>query len=236
MADKKKSTKKKSSKKKSTSLGTDLLIGKGGGKSQEVFIPRPGFQLLPEGDYLVEVVNCEWDVTQNQNKCLRWKLKVLDGEHEGATLLHTTTLTEKAMWKFTEFLVALGIELEYDSGNTITPDEYIGLECGVSVIVDTYKKKERNKIDSSWPLDTDNDDDEEEEDILAKPKKKRKKKKAAPVVEEDDEEDEEEEEDEDEESDEEEEEDEEEDESEDDDEDEEEDDEDDGVDVDEDDI
>jgi hypothetical protein len=71
---------------------------------------RQGSVHLPEGDYLVEVANCEMLAKKDDEsrKYLNWALRVVLPEaYRGKTVYYRTSLVKESLWNLRKFLVDL---------------------------------------------------------------------------------------------------------------------------------
>lgn len=71
---------------------------------------RQGSVHLPEGDYLMEVVNCEMlsKKDDESRKYLNWALRVVLPEtYKGKTVYYRTSLVRESLWNLRKFLVDL---------------------------------------------------------------------------------------------------------------------------------
>jgi len=76
---------------------------------------QSGFQVLPEGDYLLAVKEGSKLGTSNQgNPKIGWVCEVLDGEFEGSRAYFETSLVPDALWKVKQLVEALGISFDED--------------------------------------------------------------------------------------------------------------------------
>lgn len=98
------------------------------------------FSPIPEGRYLVEIESAEEDVTQKGDDRLNLRLRVVQGEHEGAVIFDKFHFTARALPRLKLLLATLGI----DTGGQvdITPQLLEGRRCVVDVVVDTYVKSD----------------------------------------------------------------------------------------------
>lgn len=124
-------------------------------------------KILPEDDYLVKVEEVTEEVGETSGKpYLLWKLKVAEGEYEGTTLYHKTSLQPHALFNLKGTLIALGVSVP-NSVLNLDLDKMEGLEMGVSVEKGTYDGKPKNEIVEVFPWEaTENAEDAEDaEDV-----------------------------------------------------------------------
>lgn len=118
--------------------------------------------VLPEGDYVVEVVKIEQKEGQRA-PYLNWELKVTEGKHKGKKVWNMTSLSAASLWNLRANLEALGYEIPTGAFDLDTED-LIGLEMGVSVEHETYNNKKKAKITDVYKLEEDEDEDDEDEE------------------------------------------------------------------------
>lgn len=144
----------------------------GGGKN-----PR-----VPEGDYLVQVLDCEYRSKKDDpsKKSLRWKLKYVEGNAKaiGKVHRHTTGLSKEALWSLRGFLIDLLGEDKVPQSAVDVPIQKIvnaKPKIGVTMVDDDYDGAETSKVSATFPKAdwaalkaaaeaSDDDEDEEEDD------------------------------------------------------------------------
>jgi hypothetical protein len=121
------------------------------------------FEPLPEGQYEVIIERVEVrESNSSDNDYLNWQLKVTDdGEFEDRNLWMITSLSEKALFRLKDVLVALEVieedeelELEWADDVDITPKEgplvtnpeLDGLAAIAVVTNEMYDGRERNRV------------------------------------------------------------------------------------------
>lgn len=70
------------------------------------------FEPIPAGDYVLEIENIEERVSKAGNDMLNITFNVAEGEYEGRKIFEFYVLSEKALWKLKDLLIALGIDAE----------------------------------------------------------------------------------------------------------------------------
>lgn len=70
------------------------------------------FDPIPAGDYVVEVEKVENRTAKSGNEMLSLTFNVMEGEYEGRKIFDLYVLTEKALWKLKDLLVAVGVDTE----------------------------------------------------------------------------------------------------------------------------
>lgn len=115
--------------------------------------------LLPADDYAVKVV----DVTEEEGDeydYFNFKLGITEGDYKKSTLWHICSLSPKSLWNLRATLEALGIEVP-DSKIDVGLDELKGLEMGVTVEIEKYKGKNKNKVTDVFALEEDDGEEKE---------------------------------------------------------------------------
>ena len=70
------------------------------------------FEPIPAGDYTVEIEKVENRTAKSGNEMLSLTFNVMEGEYEGRKIFDLYVLTEKALWKLKDLLVAVGVDTE----------------------------------------------------------------------------------------------------------------------------
>ena len=106
-----------------------------------------GMKVIPEGDYLVEVVEVEQKQKPgSEYPYLSWKFKVAEGEdHAGTILYYNTSFNPNSLWNLRNLLEALGVDVP--SGPLeIDLTDLVELQVmGVSAH-DTYEGKKKSTL------------------------------------------------------------------------------------------
>ena len=94
--------------------------------------PAEGFQALPDGDYLCEVVEAELrDNKNNDGQHLYARLQVLAGDRKGASIFHRRAITEKTLPFVKADARAFGLE---NMGIVALADHWAGI-VGQEVVI-----------------------------------------------------------------------------------------------------
>lgn len=148
---------------------------------------------VPEGAYLMEVVEAEKTESQAGNDTISWKMKVADGPHANKLLYYNTSLLPQALWNLRGLVEALGYEIE-DGDMDLDLSSFVGDQFVGVVAHETYEGKKRPRIVDMFGVDTEEGKevletgDEETEGEEEKPAAKKRGKKPAPEPEEEEEE------------------------------------------------
>lgn len=160
-----------------------------------------------EGEHLVRVKKMDMGQVQGSgDDALKAVFEVIQGSDKGCQVFETFSLSEKALWKLKQFLMAIGMKA--DGKLNLDLDKLEGKVCVIDVIHDEYNGTKRAKISSylkpTEESDEDDEDEEEEDDedeeeepvkkpAKKAPPKKSNKKQPEPVDDDEDDEDDEEE-------------------------------------------
>lgn len=139
--------------------GVDKEIRKGGG----------GGKHIPEGDYLVKIVDAELRTSEKKgSRYISWKFQVVDGEHKGTTLFGTTSLKPEALWSLRNLIHAATGKNVAGKAVNFDPSNLFGKIVGATVEDNEYEKNGKTKITSQvstcFPKDEYNKSDDEDED------------------------------------------------------------------------
>lgn len=124
------------------------------------------------GDYKVKIAKAEFGESQAGNPMITLTYQLLDGPKKGKTIKDRFALTEKAMWKLYNMLVALGKKVPKKKVN-LKPAEWVGEELVVTLEDDEYDGKMYSSVadyinvedyDPDTADDEDEDEDEDEEE------------------------------------------------------------------------
>ena len=120
--------------------------------------------VVAEGDYGVKVAKVEHKIAESSGKpMLVWEFDITEGGT--GKLWYNTSLQPQALFNLKNVLICLGVSVP-DGKMKLDLDEYLDMECGVTVGHEVYDGKKRARIVDIWPLDEAEykDDDEEEDD------------------------------------------------------------------------
>ena len=107
-------------------------------------------ELLPEGEYAVEVVEIE-QREGTKGPYLNWELKVVVGQFKGRKLWNVTSLAQQSLWVLRAHLAALGVATPQGKF-VLNPDALKGLKMGVKVGHKVFDGKTRAKVEDAFPL------------------------------------------------------------------------------------
>lgn len=120
------------------------------------------------GRGLATVKACTLEESSN-GSYLSWQIT----PNDGGLVYHNTSLQPQSLWALRNFLEAMGLEVP-EAEMELDLDEYIGLELGVEIEMESYQGKKRPRIIDVFPAseldgeadgnDGDEDDDDEDDD------------------------------------------------------------------------
>ena len=150
------------------------------------------FARCSEGVHTAKLIEIEETVTQAGDDMLKATFEVVSGQEKGCRVFDNFTLSDKALWKLKQFLVAAGVKA--DGKVAVDLDKLIGKVCDITVIHEEYNGVTRAKISDYQKLiklakaadmedydEIEEDDEEEVEEV--KPAKKAKPAKSKPAPE-----------------------------------------------------
>ena len=141
------------------------------------------FARCSEGVHTAKLIEIEETTTQAGDDMLKATFEVISGQDKGCRVFDNFTLSDKALWKLKQFLVAAGVKA--DGKVAVDLDKLIGKVCDITVIHEEYNGVTRAKISDYQKLikpakaadmedydEIEEDDEEEVEEV--KPVKKAK--------------------------------------------------------------
>ena len=107
--------------------------------------------LIPPGEYLVGVTAAEEKTSKNGHPQVALDLEILEGELKGRGVKDWVTVTERAMWRVKQVLVAIGYP-NADSGEVdLEATKMIGGKAVITIKHELYNDKVRLRIDHWAP-------------------------------------------------------------------------------------
>lgn len=131
---------------------------------------------VPEGAYLMEVVEAEKTESQAGNDTISWKMKVADGPHSNKLLYYNTSLLPQALWNLRGLVEALGYEIE-EGDMDLDLSSFVGDQFVGVVAHETYEGKKRPRIVDL--LHVDSEEGKEALEVEGEPEEKKPTKKPA---------------------------------------------------------
>lgn len=112
------------------------------------------FEPIPADDYVVEIEKVENRTAKSGNEMLSLTFNVMEGEYEGRKIFDLYVLTEKALWKLKDLLVAVGVDTEGMVDLDI--DDLVGEVFVANIeIQESQGYDPQNRIKQHKPLDED---------------------------------------------------------------------------------
>ena len=107
--------------------------------------------LIPPGEYLIGVTAAEEKTSKNGHPQVALDLEILEGELKGRGVKDWVTVTERAMWRVKQVLVAIGYP-NADSGEVdLQAPKMIGGKAIITVKHELWDDKVRLRIDHWKP-------------------------------------------------------------------------------------
>jgi hypothetical protein len=107
--------------------------------------------LIPPGDYLVGITAAEEKTSKNGHPQVALDLEILEGELKGRGVKDWVTVTERAMWRVKQVLMAIGYP-NADSGEVdLQAPKMIGGKAIITVKHELWDDKVRLRIDQWRP-------------------------------------------------------------------------------------
>lgn len=105
---------------------------------------------IPAGDYAMNCVNVEHQISSTGNPMYMWVFSVVEGDYAGREFRTYTVLKENALWKLAEVLEALGIG---KAGDTVRfkKRDVIGKTVMGTLQDSEYNGTERSEITTLAP-------------------------------------------------------------------------------------
>ena len=153
------------------------------------------FVKAAEGQHKAKIEKVEEKTSSSGSDMLVVQFRVTSGVSKGALVYNNYVLTDKALWRFSALLKALGMK---NKGKlAVDLDMLEGKSCVIEVAHEEYNGSMKARINDVYPVEADedleDDEDEEDEEVPVKKapaKKATPAKKAAKKVEDDEEDDE----------------------------------------------
>lgn len=108
---------------------------------------RPAF--LPAGKYTATVMNSEEKTSKSGNEMIELRLEISGDDIEegkGPIVYDNLVFTENSAWRIDQFRSALGEDIVEGAEVEVEPDDLLDARVSVTLSVDEYEGKKRNKV------------------------------------------------------------------------------------------
>lgn len=112
--------------------------------------------LIPPGEYLVGVTAAEEKTSKNGYPQVALDLEILEGELKGRGVKDWLTVTERAMWRVKQVLVAIGYPGAESGELDLQAAQMIGGKARITIKHELWDDKVRLRIDHWAPGGTSN--------------------------------------------------------------------------------
>ena len=115
----------------------------------------PDQELMPAGDYLVKVKQCEYRTTKSGYPMLNFQFQVKEGPYEGRVQFYQVPIMPNTMWRVKRDFKAFGIEgmidLNYDhdpkaNKDWVLNDEFFSTDLIITVGEREYEGEKQNEV------------------------------------------------------------------------------------------
>ena len=100
--------------------------------------------IIPEGSYVVSVVEVKSGVSKTGNKKLTIKYEIAEGKYKGKPIWDSLSLSENATWRIQQFIGAL--KLPNTGKQEVDTDRWEGRKLVILVRKNTYEGRESLKV------------------------------------------------------------------------------------------
>lgn len=104
-----------------------------------------GGRKIPDGEYLLKVVEVEVKEAQSGGQYLAFKYKVANGPFAGATVWDNTSLKPQALWRLRTLLECFGMN-PGDGKMDLDLPKMVGKTVFVEIANETYQGKEKPRV------------------------------------------------------------------------------------------
>jgi len=107
--------------------------------------------LIPPGEYLIGVTAAEEKTSKNGHPQVALDLEILEGELKGRGVKDWVTVTERAMWRVKQVLMAIGYPIAASGEVDLDASKMIGGKAIITVKHELWDDKVRLRIDQWRP-------------------------------------------------------------------------------------
>ncbi|KKM82660.1 hypothetical protein LCGC14_1317260 [marine sediment metagenome] len=111
------------------------------------------FDAMPDGLYPCRLFDMNVKNSKDGKPYIEWVFKVQEGHsNAGRQFWMNNSLQQQALWALKRTLIALGDDpADLDGELELEKEDYVGRECVVSVVAETYEGVVRNKVKRVLP-------------------------------------------------------------------------------------
>ena len=121
-----------------------------------------GFELLPKGDYVINLFDVDLKKTKAKDDMYVLVLKIAEGEHKGRQLFFNLPVMQQTMWKIKETLEAFGMKVPKGAMD-IDFDEMLGKKATAIIDHQEYQGKDREDVIGLKPYEGGDDSPDSED-------------------------------------------------------------------------
>ena len=110
--------------------------------------------LIPPGDYIIGITAAEENTSKNGHPQVALDLEILEGELKGRGVKDWVTVTERAMWRVKQVLVAVGYPNAESGEVDLDAAKMIGGKAVITIKHELWDDKVRLRIDHWSPAPT----------------------------------------------------------------------------------
>ena len=103
------------------------------------------FKVIPEGDYVAEIVKVEETKTKNDDDMWKVQFKVIEGEHTGTSIFSYFVFNEGGYGNIKKLYKEIG-GFDLAKAHNCVPSDIEGEEVIITVAIGEYTNKEGNKV------------------------------------------------------------------------------------------
>lgn len=103
------------------------------------------FTVIPEGDYIAEIVRVEELKTKNDDDMWKVQFKVIEGEHKGTSIFSYFVFNEGGYGNIKKLYKEIG-GFDLAKSHNCIPSDIEGEKLIITVAIGEYTNKEGNKI------------------------------------------------------------------------------------------
>lgn len=103
------------------------------------------FSIIPEGDYVAEIIKVEETKTKNEDDMWKVQFKVIEGEHKGASIFTFLVFNEGGYGNIKKLYKEIG-GFDMAKAHNCVPSDIEGEKVIISVIIGEYTNKNGDKV------------------------------------------------------------------------------------------